>query len=137
MILPDFTTLEEEADAAAALTLRGRRVLLSRDVARQFGVPTGQLNQNLARNAEKFTEDYAFKLDEAEFQQVIAVMAARGEVQALGDLTKLPWVLTEKGVLMSATILRTPQAIAATRRMIEVFLAAQALEAELEGMLSG
>ena len=132
MKLPDFTTPEEKAEAVVAFDLRGHRVLLARDVAEQFGVPTGQLNQNLSRNPEKFSEDYAFKLEEDEFQQVIALMAAKGEVHALGDLTKPPWVLTEKGILMAATVLRTPQAVATTHKLIDVYLAAEQLQAELE-----
>ncbi|MEM1275683.1 MAG: ORF6N domain-containing protein [Pseudomonadota bacterium] len=135
MKLPDFTTLEEKAEAVTAFNLRGRVVLLARDVAEQFGVPTGQLHQNLARNPEKFTEDYGFKLEEDEFQKVIGLMAAKGEVQALGDLSKPPWVLTEKGVLMAATVLRTPQAVAATMKMIDVYLAAEDLGAEIEAAI--
>ena len=115
-------------ESPSAFVIRGRDVVLARDVALQLGVPTGRLNQNLARNPEKFTEAYAFRLTGEEFQILIAEEAAKGRLQALGDLRQTPWVLTERGIFLSATVLRTPQAVELTHRMVEVFWAAKSLE---------
>ena len=48
--------------------IRGKQVMLDRDLARLYGVETKRLNQQVQRNLERFPEDFMFKLtkDEAE-----------------------------------------------------------------------
>ena len=53
------------------LTIRGKQVILDRDLARLYGVETRVLNQAVQRNIERFPEDFMFKLskEEAEFSR--------------------------------------------------------------------
>ena len=44
------------------LTIRGHRVMVDTDLAEVYGVPTRALNQAIKRNAERFPEDFAFRL---------------------------------------------------------------------------
>jgi hypothetical protein len=44
------------------LTVRGKRVILDRDLARIYSVSTGALNQAVKRNASRFPTDFAFQL---------------------------------------------------------------------------
>jgi hypothetical protein len=48
------------------LLLRGQRVMLDRDLAILYGVPTKVLNQAVKRNQSRFPEDFMFKLSEQE-----------------------------------------------------------------------
>jgi hypothetical protein len=49
------------------LLIRGQRVILDADLARLYGVPTKRLNEAVRRNAERFPDDFAFRVtwDEA------------------------------------------------------------------------
>ena len=48
--------------------IRGQRVILDSDLARIYGVPVKALNQAVKRNAQRFPEDFAFKLTKDEWQ---------------------------------------------------------------------
>ncbi len=47
--------------------VRGQRVMLDFDVARLYGVTTGRLNEQVARNRDRFPEDFAYQLTQQEF----------------------------------------------------------------------
>ena len=42
------------------LNIRGKQVMLDRDLARLYGVETKVLNQAVKRNLERFPEDFMF-----------------------------------------------------------------------------
>jgi hypothetical protein len=44
------------------LTVRGHQVLMDADLAEIYGVPTKVFNQAIKRNAERFPEDFCFRL---------------------------------------------------------------------------
>ena len=44
------------------LLIRGQRVLLDADLAQLYGVKTKRLNEQIRRNAERFPEDFMFRL---------------------------------------------------------------------------
>lgn len=46
--------------------IRGKQVMLDRDLARLYGVETKRLNQQVQRNLERFPEDFMFKLTKDE-----------------------------------------------------------------------
>ena len=50
------------------LTIRGKQVILDRDLARLYGVETKRLNQQVQRNIERFPEDFMFQLTKEEFE---------------------------------------------------------------------
>ena len=43
-------------------TIRGVRVMLDRDLAKIYGVPTKAFNQAVKRNRQRFPEDFMFRL---------------------------------------------------------------------------
>jgi hypothetical protein len=79
------------------LTVRGRRVMLDSDLARIYGVTTGQLNQALKRNMDRFPSDFAFQVERKEFVDLISqsVISKIGR----GGRQTLPWVFTEYGAI--------------------------------------
>ena len=50
------------------LTVRGKQVILDRDLARLYGVETKRLNEQVRRNMERFPEDFMFQLSKEEFE---------------------------------------------------------------------
>ena len=49
------------------LVIRGKQVLLDRDLATLYGVETKVLNQSVKRNIERFPERYCFQLTPKEY----------------------------------------------------------------------
>ena len=56
-----------EAIENLILNIRGKQVMLDRDLARLYGVETKVLNQAVKRNIERFPEDFMFQLTKEEF----------------------------------------------------------------------
>ena len=48
--------------------IRGKQVMLDRDLARLYGVDTKRLNEQVKRNIERFPEDFMFQLSKEEFE---------------------------------------------------------------------
>jgi hypothetical protein len=85
-------------------TIRGTRVMLDRDLAQIYGVPTKVFNQAVKRNAVRFPEDFMFRLTK---EEVEAVRVSRSQIVTLkrGENVKyLPYTFTEYGALMAANI---------------------------------
>jgi hypothetical protein len=55
--------------------LRGKRVMLDADLADLYGVTTKRLNEQVGRNAERFPEDFAFKLTKQELADLRSQIA--------------------------------------------------------------
>ena len=53
------------------LTIRGKQVMLDRDLARLYGVETKVLNQAVKRNIERFPDDFMFQLTKEEIQNLM------------------------------------------------------------------
>ena len=49
--------------------IRGKQVMLDRDLARLYGVETKRLNQQVQRNLERFPEDFMFRLTKEEAER--------------------------------------------------------------------
>ena len=101
------------------LTIRGQRVMLDSDLAKIYGVSTMRLNEQLKRNRERFPKDFAFQLTQQEFANLISQIA----ISSLhGGRRKLPWVFTEHGAIMLATVLNSPVAVEASVRVVRAFV---------------
>ena len=117
--------------------VRGQRVMLDSDLAKIYGVTTGQLNQAVKRNAGRFKDGFAFQLTSQEF----AVLISQSVISKIGrgGRTKLPWVFTEHGALMLGNVLNSRVAIDASVRVVKVFISMReqlAAHRELAGKLA-
>ena len=102
------------------LTIRGQRVMLDSDLARIYRVTTGRLNQALKRNSKRFPADFAFQLTRQELAALISqsVISKTGR----GGRQTPPWVFTEHGAIMLASVLNSPLAIEASVRVVRAFV---------------
>ena len=89
--------------------VRGKQVMLDSDLARLYGCANGTKSINLAvnRNIERFPEDFYFQLNSEEYNNLKFQIETSKSSNNLGGVRKLPYVFTEQGVAMLATILRT------------------------------
>jgi len=90
------------------LTLRGQQVMLDRDLAALYGVKPIRLREQVKRNQDRFPEDFMFQLTQKEVDFMVSQNAIPSK-QHLGGA--MPYVFTEQGVYMLASILKSPKAI--------------------------
>lgn len=100
---------------------RGEGVVIDEDVAVFFGVETRRLNEQVRRNADRFGDDFAFQLSAEEFASLKSQNATSSTSH--GGRRKPPIMFTEHGVVMAATVLKTPRAIDASRFIVQAFTA--------------
>ena len=102
------------------LLIRGQKVMIDRDLAELFGVTTGALNRQVRNNLERFPEEFVFMLSEKEKSEVMQ------NLHHLSDLRfsyQLPYVFTEHGIAMLATVLKSERAVKMTIFIIKTFVA--------------
>jgi hypothetical protein len=88
------------------LLIRGHRVMLDADLAKLYGVTTFNLNKAVKRNADRFPEDFMFRLSAQEAASLtfqIGISKSRGR----GGRRYAPYVFTEQGVAMLSSVLRS------------------------------
>ncbi|MDD2763577.1 MAG: ORF6N domain-containing protein [Opitutaceae bacterium] len=101
------------------LTLRGISVLIDADLARIYGVTTKRLNEQVKRNAERFPQDFLFRLTPGEKAEVVANC---DHLRSLKFSKALPHAFTEHGALMAASILNSTAAIKMSVFIIRAFI---------------
>jgi ORF6N domain-containing protein len=115
-----MTSHRKIANLESAIHLiRGQRVMLDSDLARIYGVTTKRLNEQLKRNRPRFPDDFAFQLTVQEFTSLKSQIATSS---SHGGKRKLPWVFTEHGALMLASVLNSEIAIQASVRVVRAFV---------------
>jgi hypothetical protein len=117
--------------------IRGQRVMLDSDLAAVYGVMTAALNQAVKRNQARFPSDFAFQLTPEEFEALMSQIGI--SKKGRGGRRKLPWVFTEDGALMAASVLNSDGAVEmsvfvvrAFVRMREILLSNRQLAAKLK-----
>ena len=106
----DFSNIEK-----SIVTVKGQKVIIDSDVANIYGVLTKEVNQAVKNNPEKFPAGYIVEADRDELVKIF------DRFKNLKHSTTQPKAFTEKGLYMLATILKSPQATAATVVIIEAF----------------
>ncbi len=94
--------------------------MLDSDLAKIYGVSTMRLNEQFKRNINRFPADFAFQLTLEEFSDLISQIAI--SKKGRGGRRHLPWVFTEHGAIMLASVLNSPIAVEASVRVVRAFV---------------
>jgi len=97
--------------------IRGKKVMLDRDLAELYGVTTGNLNKAVIRNIARFPDDFMFQLTKEEFDNLIFQIGR----SSWGGLRKLPRAFSEQGVAMLSGVLHSERAIKVNIHIMRVF----------------
>ena len=89
--------------------VRGKQVMIDSDLARLYECKNGTKTINLAvkRHFDRFPEDFYFQLTKEEYYNLKFQFETSSYNNEHGGIRKMPYVFTEQGVAMLATILRT------------------------------
>jgi len=102
--------MEKGAEALAGLVrwVRGERVMLDADLARLYGVETGDLNRAVKRNSRRFPDDFMFVLNKQEVTNLICQIGISSS--GWGGRRKPIMAFTEQGVAMLSSVLKSDRA---------------------------
>jgi hypothetical protein len=101
--------------------IRDSKVMLDSDLAELYEVETRVLNQAIKRNIKNFPKDFMFRLTAKEWKTMSSqiVMTYPGK----RPKTALPYVFTEHGVTMLASVLKSPKARKMSIAIVRAFIA--------------
>ena len=119
LIIKDNIKIEE-----LIYEVRGKQVMLDSDLAKLYGCKNGtkEINQAVKRNIDRFPYDFYFQLTKDEYLNILRSQNVTLEFEQ-GKYTKyLPYVFTEQGVAMLATVLRTENASIVSVSIMRAFV---------------
>jgi hypothetical protein len=115
----------------AILEIRGRKVMLSHDLAVLYGVSTRTFNQAVKRNAGRFPPDFMFQLTWEEAQVLRSQSVTLDEdgsrsqnviLKRGSNIKYRPYAFSEHGAVMAATILNSPRAVEVSVFVVRAFV---------------
>lgn len=98
--------------------IRGKKVMLDKDLAMLYGVPTHRLNEAVKRNLKRFPEDFMFQINKNETSNLISQSA----ISSHGGSRKPSFVFTEQGIAMLSSVLSSERAIYVNIQIIRIFI---------------
>ena len=107
--------------ARSILVLRGQKILLDAELAALYGVSTKRLNEQVKRNAERFPDDFLFRLGSDEVEALNRSHFATGS-QKHRDPRFPPYAFTEHGAIMAATVLNSRRAVEMSVYVVRAFV---------------
>ena len=120
----ELVTKENKKIESMIYEIRGVHVMLDSDLAKLYRCTNGTKTINLAvkRHINRFPERFMFQLTKEEYYDILRFQNETLELRQ-GKYSKyLPYVFTEQGVAMLATILRTDVAEEVSIRIMDAFV---------------
>ena len=111
--------LKPENVARLVFFVRGERVMLDADLARLYGVTTGNLNKAVKRNQSRFPGDFMFQLSGKETESLIF---QSGRSKGRGGRRHRPYAFTEQGVAMLSSVLNSERAAQVNIAIMRTFV---------------
>jgi len=101
------------------LLIRGKRVMLDRDLAELYGVETKNLNRQVKRNIARFPIEFMFRLTKEEKSELVTNWH---RFNSLKHSSYLPYAFTEHGAVMLASVLNSPKAVETSILVVRAFI---------------
>jgi len=111
--------LKPENVAQLVFFIRGEKVMLDADLARLYGVTTGNLNKAVKRNQGRFPGDFMFQLTDKETERLIF---QSGRSKGRGGRRHRPYAFTEQGVAMLSSVLNSERAVQVNIAIMRTFV---------------
>jgi hypothetical protein len=108
-----------EMIATKIFEIRGKKVMLDRDLAALYGVKTFRLNEQVKRNWKRFPADFMFQLTWEEANNSRSQIAILKQGQ---NIKYLPHVFTQEGVAMLSSVLNSERAIKVNIQIMRAFV---------------
>lgn len=99
------------------LFIRGKKVMLDRDLSELYGVETEQITRQVRRNIDRFPDDFLLQLTRKEVINLIHHFGG----SSWGGTRKLPFAFTEHGILMLSGVLNSKRAILVNIQIMRTF----------------
>ncbi|MBO5593434.1 MAG: ORF6N domain-containing protein [Prevotella sp.] len=115
------------------LTIRGKQVLIDRDLGKIYGVETKRLNEQVRRNIARFPDRYRFQLTKDEMHELVANC---DRFKILKHSTSAPYAFTVFGVSMLPSVLNSQKAIETSIKIIDAFVAMRSFMIQNADILS-
>ena len=110
--------ISTEAITNKIFVIRGKKVMLDRDLAQLYEVTTKRLNEQVKRNAKRFPEDFMLQLTKTEKDELVANC---DRFDSMKHSTVLPYAFTEQGVAMLSGVLNSNRAIMVNIQIMRAF----------------
>lgn len=120
MKISETGLVPQETIEGKILFIRGKKVLLDRDLAVLYCVQTKVLKQAVRRNAKRFPDDFMFELTTQEFENWKSQFVTSNSTDKMG-LRYKPMAFTEQGVAMLSSVLNSELAIQVNIQIIRTF----------------
>ena len=111
-------TVAVEIITTKILEIRGKKVMLDRDLAKLYGVPTKVLVQAVKRNIDRFPDDFMYRLTWQEFMDLRSQIVT----SSLGGRRYSPFVFTQEGVAMLSSVLNSERAVRVNIQIMRAFV---------------
>ncbi len=99
--------------------IRGKQVMIDRDLGELYQVENRALNQAVKRNSDRFPDDFMFQLTKEEFENWKSqIVISNSDIMGL---RKMPYAFTEEGVYMLSSVLRSPVASQTSIAIVRTF----------------
>ena len=124
MVINDLIVKENKKIEDMIYEIRGKQVMLDSDLAKLYECANGTKTINLAvkRHINRFPERFMFQLTKDEYYEILRFQFETLELEQ-GKYSKyLPYVFTEQGVAMLATILKSKVATQVSIRIMDAFV---------------
>jgi phage regulator Rha-like protein len=103
-------------------TVRGQKVILDDDIAKVYAVEVRHLNEQVKRNADRFPDDFMFRITSDEWEEVRRLRSQNATLKRGRHRKYPPYAFTEHGALMAANILKSMTAVSMSIYVVRVFV---------------
>ena len=124
-ITNDLVEIVQPSIEKMIYVIRDKQVMLDSDLAVLYQVETGALNRAVKRNISRFPEDFRFQLTKEEYQNLrcqTGISSFAQDENNYGGRRTLPYVFTEQGISMLASVLHSEVAIKVSIGIMRAFV---------------
>ena len=110
--------IQTETIETRIFLIRGKKVMLDKDLAELYKVKPIALRQQVKRNKERFPDDFMFQLTNEEVEIMVSQIVIPSK-QSLGGY--FPYAFTEQGIAMLSSVLNSKRAINVNIQIMRIF----------------